>query len=516
MNAQRFLLVCFFLAIIAGNCFAAEIADPTTIKSMTAKITAGGSGTITGQLNGGSVKIDVLSFSETQNQKVLSLKETLSINGKSISPSARTDDYGNRRAVFEISEAGSFTYQIEAVVETSFGQTALQGYNLGAKIAGYDGYLQPTKNVESNDAKIRTIALNRFDSNSWLQTARDVTAWVHDYLTYDILYYPETYSALQTLESKRGSCDEFSVLAGAMMRAKEVPVRFNIGIVYNGEDWENHAWMQAFNPASGWVDIDPTFGEVGLVDGTHFSRGVFPDPADAVTIEYPETGVSVEENNPVVEMQSVRKFSGLLEMQPQGVSFPAQQWFDLSVTIKNSKNSAIITPIGLGKIEDLQIEERERIILFEPLEEKEITWKIKMNRAVEKNQYLTGKYTVIANLGGKAAEVKFAVKGETTTEKIVSIAAFGSAAESIKIENYKSTPYTVTLNGPGISYETKITVQEGRVIEEPQNQPAGDLPESGLAQAGMGGLLTIENILVVAVVVGIVLILLLLKALLRK
>ncbi|MDP2974487.1 MAG: transglutaminase domain-containing protein, partial [Candidatus Diapherotrites archaeon] len=273
MRLQKNFLIIIAFLLLSSYCLAAEIEDTTPIQSIKATVTLSGEGEITGNLQGRNAEIRLFSFRENNNQEILNQQETLSINGRTIYATREQDGQGNNYAVFRVNETGAFTYKIEAMIETNYQPGNLQEYDLSNKITQFAEFTAPTEKVESTSETIRTIALNNFDSNSWLQTIRDVTNWVHGYVTYDKSYYPAIKSAIETLDERRGTCDEFSILAAAMLRARGIPVRFASGVSYGEGSWGNHAWIDAFNPESGWIAIDPTFGEAGLIDGTHFFIG---------------------------------------------------------------------------------------------------------------------------------------------------------------------------------------------------------------------------------------------------
>ena len=256
----------------------------------------------------------MLSFPESREQKISSLKQTLEINGQAVEAGTETDSYGNSYAVFELAAAGEFTYSIEAVVHRGVAPKYLQDFNLGSGISEQGQYLNATKYIQSDSATIRTLALNRFQSSSWLETVADVADWTHNYITYDISYYPETYSAIETLESRRGTCDEFAALSAAILRAKGIPTRIIVGPVFSAEQWNFHGWLEAYNPSSGWIAVDSTYGEAGIVDATHIEMGRFPDFSDAAdTINAPATA-SVEMGPKTIEVELIDSnlFSGLL------------------------------------------------------------------------------------------------------------------------------------------------------------------------------------------------------------
>jgi transglutaminase/protease-like cytokinesis protein 3 len=268
MQGKKIALA-LILLLFTTACLAAEIENTDNVQSVKVKVVVEGSGRIEGNLLGQDVEIEVLSFPETANQRMLSLNESFEINGKSIPGESKLDKWGNNYALFKVNETGSFNYTIEAVVETNVLFPDLQEYDLATKITEGQEFLNPSENIESNSEAIRTAALNLFESESWLNTVVGVTAWTYESIEYDLGYYPETHSATTTLRTKKGVCDEFAVLGAAMLRAKGIPTKIVTGLAYNPEEeqgWNNHAWLETLNPGSGWVSLDPTFGQAGTVD----------------------------------------------------------------------------------------------------------------------------------------------------------------------------------------------------------------------------------------------------------
>ncbi|MBN2067259.1 MAG: transglutaminase family protein [Candidatus Diapherotrites archaeon] len=552
---KAIVIALLFLALCSS---ASAIENSTTIQSVKAEIAITGSGEITGDLQGRTAAFKVISFSETPNQRLLSLDESLEINGKTISAQKEQDQYGNRYAVFNIGETGSFTYRQKALIETNQVLTRLEEYDLSEKIGQHSEYMQPTEKVESNSEEIRTIALNSFDSNSWLETARGVTEWVNGYLTYDLSYYPGIYSAIETLESKRGTCDEFAILAAAMLRAREIPVKFVSGITYGEQQWANHSWIEAFNPESGWKPIDPTYGEAGIVDGTHFYMGAFPDPTDAADeITVPgRANASIGNKQVSVSVQETKAFSGILGIAAEDISFKANQWFEISAIVRNRTNSALIVPVSLTPVEGMLMQKEKQIIILGPLEEMELKWPVRVNAELQPNQFITGKYSIITlneeieknmevvpgnatsteaditlnslvpivegqdlaleielqNLGAKPGNVRVEISNGTSSSETVTVNAFETKQVTIKVENRDLEPYTISFLGPGLSYSTIVMVQEGQAIAAGSENP--DLrPGRILDSLNIGGE---ETILLIVGIAGVIAIVFLLKELLIK
>lgn len=76
-------------------------------------------------------------------------------------------------------------------------------------------------------------------------------------------------SALAVLESRRGDCNEHTVLFAALARAADLPTRIAIGLVWSEEldAFGYHAWPEVWT-GDGWLAMDPTLGQE-RADATH-------------------------------------------------------------------------------------------------------------------------------------------------------------------------------------------------------------------------------------------------------
>jgi transglutaminase-like putative cysteine protease len=124
-------------------------------------------------------------------------------------------------------------------------------------------YLKPEPLIQSDDPVI-------------IETAQDLVSWrfmwdkdpkrVTRVLTTEINRMLEkeiTFSipnARQVLETRRGDCNEHTVLFVAMARALGLPARTAVGLVYVDGAFFYHAWPEVW--LGEWVAVDPTFGQV--------------------------------------------------------------------------------------------------------------------------------------------------------------------------------------------------------------------------------------------------------------
>lgn len=73
-------------------------------------------------------------------------------------------------------------------------------------------------------------------------------------------------SSVEVLQSRRGDCNEHTVLFVALARAVGLPARMCAGIVYLDGAFGYHAWPLVW--VGQWVPMDPTFGQL-VADPTH-------------------------------------------------------------------------------------------------------------------------------------------------------------------------------------------------------------------------------------------------------
>jgi hypothetical protein len=119
-------------------------------------------------------------------------------------------------------------------------------------------FLQPELLVQSRDARIQAQArriLGR--TRNPVRSAELLNEWVHENIEKRItLSVP---SALEVLDSRRGDCNEHTVLYVALARAAGLPTRTAAGLVYVEGQFYYHAWPEVY--LNGWVAVDPTFGQ---------------------------------------------------------------------------------------------------------------------------------------------------------------------------------------------------------------------------------------------------------------
>ncbi|WP_244668299.1 transglutaminase domain-containing protein [Bacillus sp. NTK074B] len=159
--------------------------------------------------------------------------------------------------------------------------------------------LLPSRGVQSDSPEIK----KQVETVTARKTSdRDKAKAIYDYVAKNISYDVEKYenddfnwddSALKTLQSKTGVCQDYAYLAIAMLRAIDIEARFvdgRAGGIFPGR----HAWVEA-NLDGEWVTLDPTWGSGYLKDGQFvpaFNEDYFDPDMNEFKKTHTRTGVS--------------------------------------------------------------------------------------------------------------------------------------------------------------------------------------------------------------------------------
>jgi transglutaminase-like putative cysteine protease len=115
---------------------------------------------------------------------------------------------------------------------------------------------------------IRDYAAHSFHpGRSVLAAVLDFNHRIHEDFSYDPAATTVATPLTQVLAERKGVCQDFAHLAVAGLRAMGIPARYVSGYLLTrpppgkpklrGSD-ASHAWVSAFLPEFGWIDIDPT------------------------------------------------------------------------------------------------------------------------------------------------------------------------------------------------------------------------------------------------------------------
>ena len=138
---------------------------------------------------------------------------------------------------------------------------ALKGtYKLpnGAKATVMSVFMDPEPLLETENPEIVALATRLRGAETDPRTvAERINTWVHDSLEKRITVGVP--SALATLRSRSGDCNEHTQLFVATARAAGIPARVAAGLAFLDGKFYYHAWPEIW--LERWVAIDPTFGQ---------------------------------------------------------------------------------------------------------------------------------------------------------------------------------------------------------------------------------------------------------------
>lgn len=132
--------------------------------------------------------------------------------------------------------------------------------------------LLPSRGVESDAPEIIDLA-NQLTAG--ISDEREKALAVYKYVASNISYDVEKLenntfswddSALKTLDSKTGVCQDYAYLAVALLRASNMEARMIEGTATGGFFPSNHAWVEAKVDGE-WLTMDPTWGAGYIKDG---------------------------------------------------------------------------------------------------------------------------------------------------------------------------------------------------------------------------------------------------------
>jgi hypothetical protein len=129
----------------------------------------------------------------------------------------------------------------------------------------FSSFIQPTPFMQSDHPRIRTLAREILRGE---RDARTAVLRIKDWVYREIAKEPTVSipSALEVLQTKRGDCNEHTVLFNALARAAGIPAKTVVGLVHVRGAFYYHAWSEVW--LGRWVSLDPVFNQFPA-DATH-------------------------------------------------------------------------------------------------------------------------------------------------------------------------------------------------------------------------------------------------------
>jgi hypothetical protein len=152
-------------------------------------------------------------------------------------------------------------------------------------------YLASNAWVQADSAEVKNFARNNGSGGKPERVMPDLVEAVRMHMTGEtnVLGYA---SATQALATRSGDCTEFAVLLAAAARARGIPARLVVGLVYaerfsgKKEVFSPHMWVQAWT-GDRWVSYD---AGIGNFDATHIALAIGDGDPRRMDVNYGASG----------------------------------------------------------------------------------------------------------------------------------------------------------------------------------------------------------------------------------
>lgn len=129
-------------------------------------------------------------------------------------------------------------------------------------------YLQATLLIDTHNEYVKQIADSLFkDDTQTFMIIDKALKFVHNYLSPSDSIAKQidagvcrTIDVNTVVQTRKGTCSEYTNLFTALMRYMNIPTRFAVGYL-NAPEWNmesTHAWPECYIDGAGWCAVDPT------------------------------------------------------------------------------------------------------------------------------------------------------------------------------------------------------------------------------------------------------------------
>ncbi|MCM3109456.1 transglutaminase domain-containing protein [Lederbergia lenta] len=155
--------------------------------------------------------------------------------------------------------------------------------------------LLPSRGIQSDFPEIIELA-SKITKDK--QNNHEKAKAIYEYTAKNIAYDVEKFhhynfewddSAIKTLETEKGVCQDYAYLAAALLRASHIEARFVTGTAGAGHVKDNHAWVEA-KVDGDWLVMDPTWGS-GYIKNDQFVAHYTDEYFDPNEIEFKKTHI---------------------------------------------------------------------------------------------------------------------------------------------------------------------------------------------------------------------------------
>ena len=337
--------------------------------------------------------------------------------------SAGTDEFGNTVLNFTFLPLNSSEeIVLDAVAETNYEPSTVY-----EDADAPDSVFLEESSFVVFDSAIRTLAGSVVSGapDDFEKLAR-LTEWTHTHVEYDkkAAFTFNLVSALnsrQVLDIRKGVCKEYAHLLLGFLRAEKIPARYVVGFVYNGEEWGPHSWVEAAIDGK-WIPSDPTFGEAGVIDGTHVVMAYGRDQNDTkLTLltkgrgDLGQMAINTEQSAEFLYAEDFSEFFGL------DVSYPSSERGSgsretVSAAVSNKAGKPLAIPLSLSVCTEFRVlDAPSKLVYLKPDEERRVSWNVLYFEAMQPGYV----YSCPSAVSGAAQLRNFSLSGRADSEKNV-------------------------------------------------------------------------------------------------
>ena len=182
------------------------------------------------------------------------------------------------------SDAGQQCERVERDTRCTIRKTEPSAVINGAASGGdaLASYVQSTAAVDSADpGTVTTARAIIADAPDPITRVGRLVQWIQE----NVEQAPvDVFSSSEVLQGRKAECQGLTWLYAAFARSLGIPTRVVNGLVYSKEldGFLYHTWAES-HVGSGWLPVDPTFGQVGA-DATHIKLIEGERPADLLPL----------------------------------------------------------------------------------------------------------------------------------------------------------------------------------------------------------------------------------------
>lgn len=262
----------------------------------------------------------------------------------------------NDSVKYEWSSVSNASFGWDAILKTSLYIAKVGHITFPSKIEGFEEYKGATEYIDINDEIVQKANELVAGSTDWFEAVHAIAFYVYDSMTYDMAFADSQEKASWVMETKKGVCDEYTVLFMALVRALGIPTRYVSGVAYSNinKDFGNHAWAEVYNGEE-WVPFDTTFGQFGWLDATHVALSKTAD-TKVTNVKYRYTSPDLTTSDLNVNASAVGRINELngidlleFSIQPLKNEIGAGSFLPLKFSIKNKNDYYLPLQVYISK-----------------------------------------------------------------------------------------------------------------------------------------------------------------------